>query len=138
MKIKISKQEIEIDKIFVNKKYSIAILKGSKLKLWFNNLSFSDYVFLDKMGDDTFSSCGLDDIYKAPKDYKKNLLFINTNKMECNLYLGSFVNTLEKDRCLLSYDSSLPLVWSKYSEVLNKYVNAEIRKEKISTLLHEN
>jgi hypothetical protein len=140
---------IEIDKVFVNKQYKPAFSIGSKVKIWFNNLTFSDYVFLDKMSSDIYSDCGLEGVLKSPQHYKKNLLFVNGGEISqsnnshtispsVNLYAGCFISVLEKDRCLFSYDKTYQIMWEEYEQSLVKVIQKEIRKEKISTLLHEN
>lgn len=128
-----------VDKVFVNKQIKVMPV-GNKVQIWFNNLTFSDFVFLEDMNGDMFDNFGFDDFKKPFTAYKKNLVFVNNredSKGSAILYCGCFVNVLEKDRCLLSFDCKYVLELKKFQESFKGEIKKEVRKEKIANLLHE-
>jgi hypothetical protein len=138
MEVIVNKTKLNVDKVFVNKQIKVMPV-GTKVQMWFNNLTFSDFVFLEDMSGDMFDNYGFDDFKKPFSSYKKNIVFVNDKEVKGNvtLYCGCFVNVLEKDRCLLSFDRKYVLELNKFQETFKGEIKKEIRKEKIANLLNE-
>lgn len=132
LKLGKSKNKVLVDKLFVNK-----VVKKAPLYIWFNNLTFSDFIFLEKMNNAIFNDCDIFGTSNSSLDYKKNILFYNETDKNIYLYCGCFISVLEKDRCSLKYDKLYKIERKKYKKLLENVIKSEIRKEKISLLLNE-